>query len=72
MVGLMAKKKPGPTPDPSRVRSAVTNIRSTPEWKGWLERLSEFDRAPSISDLVDRMATTYARKIRFSEPPPKR
>jgi hypothetical protein len=67
-----AKKKPGPKPDPQRVRSAVTNIRSSPEWKAWLERLVEFNRSPSIADLVDDAVVLLAREIKFPEAPPKR
>ena len=64
--------KPGPKRDPSRVRSAVTNIRSSPEWKAWLDRLAEFNRSSSLADMVDDAVVDYARKIGFKETAPKR
>jgi hypothetical protein len=67
-----SKKRPGPKPDPQRVRSAVTNIRSSPEWKAWLERLVVFNRSPSLADLVDDAVVLLAREIKFPEMPPKR
>jgi hypothetical protein len=67
-----AKKKPGPKPDPTRVRSAVTNIRSSPEWKSWLERLAEANRSSSLADLIDDAVVDYARKLGFKEAAPKR
>ena len=67
-----AKQRPGPKPDPQRVRSAVTNIRSSPEWKAWLERLVEFHRSPSVADLVDDAVVLLARELKVPEAPPKR
>ena len=67
-----AKKKPGPKPDPQRVRSAVTNIRSSPAWKAWLERLADFNRSPSLAELVDDAVVMLARELKFPEAPPKR
>ncbi len=69
---VMAKNKPGPKPDPQRVRDVATIIRSRKEWKDAIDRLAEFDRAPSVSDLFDRAIVTYARSVGFPEPIPKR
>jgi len=72
VAALVAKMKPGPKPDPMRVRDAVTNIRSTQGWKDAVDKLAEFDRAPSVADLIDRAVVAYARSINFPEPVPKR
>jgi hypothetical protein len=73
---LVAKKKapaePEPKPKVHRVRDATTNIRSTQEWKAWVDELADFDRAPSVNDLVDRALVAYAREIKFPKPAPKR
>ncbi len=66
------KAKPGPKPDPSRVRTAVTMVRSMPDWKVWVEELAEFDRASSTGDLLDRALVAYARQVKFPKPAPKR
>jgi hypothetical protein len=77
-VGLMAepkkkpKSKPGPKPDPSRVRSAATLVRSSDAWKRAVEEFAEFDRAPSVSDLIDRAVVAYARERGYDKPIPKR
>jgi hypothetical protein len=70
-------KKPGPKPDPSRVRDAMTMIRSRVPWKEWLERLAEFDARQrrtdtNVSETMDRAAVMYARAIGFEETPPLR
>jgi len=67
-----AKGKPGPKTDPSKVRDAATMVRSSQAWKDSVERLADFDRAPSVSDLIDRAVAHYARAIGFPEPIPKR
>jgi hypothetical protein len=69
---LMAKKKPGPKPDPQRVREAVTAIRSSDAWKAYVEELAEFDRATSVSELMDRAIVAYAKQLGFKKSPPKR
>ena len=71
---LVAKKKskPGPKPDPSKVRSAVLMVRGMPAWKAWVEELADHDRAGSIGDLLDRALVSYAREINFPKPAPKR
>lgn len=70
MNATMAKKKGEPKPQPHRVRSATTNIRSTPEWKDWLERFAAHERK-DIADAVDEGMLRYARAVGF-ELPPKR
>jgi hypothetical protein len=68
----VAKKKPGPKPDPSKARDATTMVRSTQPWKEWVERLAEHERAPSVSDLIDRALVAYARQVGFKEGAPRR
>jgi hypothetical protein len=73
----MAKKKPGPKPDPSRAKEAVTNVRSGEPWKRWIERLAEFDAEmrrtdTNISDTIDRAVVLYAREIGFDQVAPRR
>jgi hypothetical protein len=68
----MAKRKPSPKAEVNRLRAAVTFIRSTEEWKGWIERLAEHDRASSVAELMDRAVVQYAKKVKFDEPPPRR
>ncbi len=70
MVATMAKKKGASKPTPNRVRSAITNIRSTPEWKEWLTRFSDHVRK-DVTDAVDEAMLRYARAEGF-ELPPKR
>lgn len=65
------KAKPGPKPDPGRVRSAVIQIRSMPAWKEWLKELADHDRA-DIVDVIDRALVMYAREIKFPKAAPKR
>jgi len=54
------KGKPGPKPNPSKVRDAATMVRSSQGWKETVERLADFDRAPSVSDLIDRALAHYS------------
>jgi hypothetical protein len=70
---VVAKKKSPPerqAKPEQRVRTAVTNIRSMPEWKEWLGRFSEAQRK-DIPDLVDEALLRMARAEGF-ELPPKR
>jgi hypothetical protein len=67
-----AGSKPGPKPDPERVRSVTTILRSRPEWRKWVEDLAAFDRAPSLVELMDRALVAYARGVKFPTPPPRR
>lgn len=55
----------------SRVRDAVTFVRSSEGWKRHVEELADLDRAPSVSDFIDRAVAHYARSRGFN-PPPKR
>lgn len=67
----VAKKKPGPKPDPSKSRDTTTMVRSTGAWKRWAEELAEFDRS-TVSDLVDHALVAYARQIGFTKVAPRR
>lgn len=66
------KGRPGPKPDPTRVRDATTMVRSSAAWKAFLEQLAEYDRATSVSELIDRAVIRYAREIGFKGEMPKR
>lgn len=66
------RKKPGPKPDPSRVRDAATMVRSGLAWKQAVEAFAEWDRAPSVSDLIDRAIVAYARERGYDKAFPKR
>lgn len=52
-----------------RVRYAVTFVRSSPAWKEHVEKLADLDRAPSVSDFIDRAVAAYARSRGFDVPP---
>ncbi len=56
----------------SRVRTGVILVRGVPEWKAWAEELADFDRAPSMNDLIDRALVAYARQVRFPKSAPRR
>lgn len=65
---VVKKKAKGPAPGPG---SVVIGIKGTRAWKEWLERAAEHCRL-SVSSLIDRAVTDYARKEGFDQPPPKR
>jgi len=74
----MARKKTpkGGVPEPAQAAKkpkgfALPSIRGSDEWKAWVERLADADRA-SLPDLIDHALVAYAKKIKFNEPPPKR
>ncbi len=69
MVAAVAKKKPGSKAE-QRVRTAVTTIRSMPEWKAWVLRFAEAQRKDP-PDLIDEALMRMARAEGF-ELPPKR
>lgn len=77
-IGLMAERekkpkgKPGPKPQPERVRAAMIQIRGRQEWREAIEVFADWDRAPSLSDLVDRAIVSYARERGYNKPFPKR
>jgi hypothetical protein len=56
----------------SRLRDAATFIRSTQAWKQFVEEFADWDRAPSVSDLIDRALVSYARERKYDKPMPKR
>jgi hypothetical protein len=57
-------------PEPNRIRSSITNIRSSPEWKEWLARFAVHTRK-DLADVIDEAVLRYARAEGF-ELPPKR
>jgi hypothetical protein len=72
-VTMARTKKTAPeSPKPApvvRVRDAVTFVRSSLAWKEHVEQLAELDRAPSVSDFIDRAVAHYARSRGFDAPP---
>jgi hypothetical protein len=64
-----AGRKPQPA---ERVRKAVTMVRSSDAWKTAVEQLAEWDRATSVSELIDRAVVAYARGRGYDQPIPKR
>lgn len=70
---VVAKKKTSqPKPPTRRVRNAVTLVRSTDPWKEAVEAFADWDRASSVSELVDRAIVAYARERGYDKPFPKR
>lgn len=65
------KNKPGPKPDPSRVMQATLMVRSSKEWRAWVDQLAEFARM-SASDVVDHALVEFARSKGFDKLPPRR
>jgi hypothetical protein len=65
------KQKPGPKPDPSRVRTALVQIRAMPAWKEWVKEFADQERC-DVVDLIDRALVAYARQVRFAKPAPRR
>lgn len=75
-IGLMAepkhpKKRPGPKPNPAKTRNAAIMVRSTDEWKEWVEELAAFKRM-TASDLIDHALVAFAREAGFTKMPPRR
>ena len=68
MAKKTAQQKPGPKPGQGRVRSAVLNVRGTPQWKAWLGRFAAHCRK-DYSDVIDEALLRYARSEGFDMPP---
>lgn len=62
------EEQPKPKSAPNRIRSVITNIRSTPEWKEWLLRFADHVRKDQ-ADVVDEALLRYARAEGFEQPP---
>ena len=60
------------TPSKAQVRSrkAHTGIRSSDEYKAWLVRFAERERA-TPSQLIDLGLAALAKARRFESPPPR-
>jgi hypothetical protein len=61
-----------PQVDQDRIRNASTMVRSSEAWKLAIQEFAEWDRAPSVSDLVDRAILDYARSRKYDKPIPRR
>jgi hypothetical protein len=70
----MARKKAavlrGRPPSKEGPRLQVLTVRGRVDWKNWLVRFAEHDRADMV-DLIDHALTAYAKATGF-EAPPKR
>lgn len=64
----LARVKPGPKPDPERVRSSNTNLRSRPEWKAWLEEVAS-SKGLTAAEVIDRALLLWARDEGLTMPP---
>jgi hypothetical protein len=62
----------GRKPVQERARDASTLVRSCQAWKDAVAAFAEWDRAPSVSDLIDRAIVAYARQQGYEKPIPKR
>jgi hypothetical protein len=47
-------------------------VRSSDAWKEAITAFAGWDRAPSVSDLIDRALAVYARQQGYDKPIPKR
>jgi hypothetical protein len=72
--GTHGGKRPGAGRKPvqDRARDASTLVRSSHAWKEAVAAFAEWDRAPSVSDLIDRAVVAYARQQGYDKPIPKR
>ncbi len=64
----MAKKKMA-EPIKAKPKPNILVIRGSQEWRDWLIRAAEEDRAQSVAELVDRALELYARKKNLEHPP---
>lgn len=75
---IVARKKPEPEQGhQSSARGSHIHSRVSDEYKAWLDALVQHDadrrRAKaSLSDTLDQALVAYAKRIGFTEPPPKR
>jgi predicted DNA-binding ribbon-helix-helix protein len=60
-----AKKKQSQSAGPEML---AKGIRMTREYSDWLDRLADRERM-SVSTLIDRAVTAYARETGFEAPP---
>jgi len=65
------KENPRESGSGSRKQTAMTLVRSRPEWKAAVESLAEQDRCTSVSEFIDRAIAFYAR-AQGMQPPPRR
>jgi hypothetical protein len=74
MVATMAKpkKRPGPKPQPQRVRDDTVMIRCRNEWRVFLDQLAQRDGAGTVAELVERAVAEYATRRAFPGPIPPR
>ena len=66
-----SKGRPGPKPDPSRLRSTLVTVRCRPEWRDWVERLATH-KGTTSADVIDDALMRYGRDEGFPEAAPKR
>lgn len=64
------REKPGPKPDPARVKGSVFQLRGRAEWMAWLAEYAE-SRELDRADLIETALAASATACGF-KPPPKR
>jgi hypothetical protein len=62
----------GRKPVQERARDAATLVRSSQAWKDAVGALADWDRATSVSELIDRAIVEYGRVRGYNKPIPKR
>jgi hypothetical protein len=68
---MAKRKKPADAAKEWPGKPVAAQVRGSPEWKAWLERLAAFDRS-TVADVIDRATAAYARTVGFAEAPPAR
>jgi hypothetical protein len=64
--------KAGSSPSPARVSTSMMMVRSSTEWKASVEAFAQWDRATTVSELIDRAVVAYARQQGYDRPIPRR
>lgn len=70
-VAVMAKKKPGPRPNPLGSRDQLIAFKCSAEYKRWAEEGADFCRT-DVSKLLDVSLVEYLKARGFTKEPPKR
>jgi hypothetical protein len=64
--------KAGSSPTPARVSASMMMVRSTAEWHAAIVAFAKWDRATTVSELIDRAVVAYARQQGYDRPIPRR
>ncbi len=76
----MAKGKPkggkrpgaGRKAKPVREQQATLLVRGSQEWRRFVDKLAEHDRASSLAEVVDRALEAYAKAVGYPGEVPRR